>query len=56
MSLFKKKPPKPKTIYECPVHGERDAWVRFEGKNYCMKCCAEKVVELGVHELVEKKI
>lgn len=45
--------------YDCPVHGtivgtvivSTDDWSR----RFCMKCCIEKLVEIGVCEVTEKK-
>jgi hypothetical protein len=45
--------------YDCPVHGtvvgtvlvSTDGW----SKTFCMKCCIDKIIEIGVCEVTEKK-
>jgi hypothetical protein len=47
--------------YDCPVHGTVVSVVTFSStidysvKRFCMTCCLEKMVEIGVCEVTEKK-
>ena len=47
--------------YTCPVHGTVESVVTFSStieykvKRFCMVCCLEKMVEIGVCEVTEKK-
>jgi hypothetical protein len=48
--------------YDCPTHGTVMSVVTFSStidyrvKRFCMKCCLEKMAEIGVCEVVEKKL
>jgi hypothetical protein len=37
--------------YSCPKHGHQDSFYKVDGRNFCFKCTAEKLIELGVCEL-----
>ena len=47
--------------YDCPVHGTVVSVVTFNRvadgnvRHFCMECCFEKIVGLGVSEVTEKK-
>jgi hypothetical protein len=55
--------------YDCPVHGTITSTIEFkrastiefnrviEGtvRRFCMECCFDKIVEIGVCEVMEKK-
>jgi hypothetical protein len=48
--------------YDCPTHGIVVSVVTFSStidysvKRFCMACCLEKMVEIGVCEVTEKKV
>jgi hypothetical protein len=47
--------------YDCPKHGTVVSTVIFSNvidgttQRFCMKCCFEKMIEIGVCEVTEKK-
>ena len=47
--------------YDCPVHGTVVSVVTFNRvtdgnvRHFCMECCFEKIVGIGVSEVTEKK-
>ena len=47
--------------YECPVHGSITNTITFhradtgKARTFCVECCFDKIVEIGVCEVVEKK-
>lgn len=47
--------------YECPTHGTITSTITFNRvtdgsvRHFCMECCLEKIVGLGVSEVTEKK-
>jgi hypothetical protein len=47
--------------YDCPVHGTITSTIEFNRvvdgnvRRFCMECCFDKLVEIGVSEVTEKK-
>jgi hypothetical protein len=61
MSLFNffDKPKPAKFEFVCPKHGYQSTILNFEyavNKKFCFECIAEKLPELGIHELVKKEL
>ena len=61
MGLFNfcKKSKRPEYEYVCPKHGKQSMILYFQysiDKRFCFECIAEKLPELGVHELVKKEL
>jgi hypothetical protein len=47
--------------YDCPVHGTITSTITFNRaadgsvRRFCVECCFDKIVEIGVCEVMEKK-